>query len=149
MTLKAYYDNIKAKTGKTPGDFKALAEKKGLLKPGVKTGEIVTWLKEDYGLGRGHAMAIVLALKQATSPKTTADSRIDKLFGGSKTRWRKTYDGLFGKASKFGSDVTVAQVLKELPLPGSWGGWFCVSWSYTVHRSVMSTCQETKSTARW
>ncbi len=108
MTLKAYYDNIKAKTGKTPEDFKVLAEKKGLLKPGVKAGEIVAWLKEDYELGRGHAMAIVLVLKQVNSPKPTTNARIDKLFGGSKSQWRKTYDGLWGKIGKFGPDVTVS-----------------------------------------
>ncbi len=32
MTFQAYIDNIKAKTGKSPEDFKKLAEKKGLLK---------------------------------------------------------------------------------------------------------------------
>lgn len=41
MTYQAYLDNIQAKTGKTPEDFKALAAKKGFLNPGVKAGEIV------------------------------------------------------------------------------------------------------------
>ena len=68
MTLKAYLDNIEAKTGKTPQDFRVLAEKKGLLREGVKTGEIVAWLKEDFGLGQGHAMAIELILQSATQP---------------------------------------------------------------------------------
>jgi Domain of unknown function (DUF4287) len=63
MSFQAYIDNIKAKTGKTPEDFKILAETKGLLKPGVKAGEIVAWLKEDFGLGRGHAMAIYATFK--------------------------------------------------------------------------------------
>ncbi len=68
MSFQAYLDNIKAKTGKTPEDFKALAGQKGLLREGVKTGQIVAWLKEDFGLGRGHAMAIVLTLKSASPP---------------------------------------------------------------------------------
>ena len=58
MSFQAYIDNIKAKSGKTPDDFRKIAEKKGLLKPGVKAGEIVAWLKQDFGLGHGHAMAI-------------------------------------------------------------------------------------------
>ena len=58
MSFQAYIDNIKAKTGKTPEDFRRLAENKGLLKPGVKAMEIVNWLKRDNGLGHGHAMAI-------------------------------------------------------------------------------------------
>lgn len=63
MSFQAYIDNIKAKTGKTPADFKKLAEKKGLLKPSVKAGEIVKWLKEDFDLGHGHAMAIYATFK--------------------------------------------------------------------------------------
>jgi hypothetical protein len=68
MTFKAYIDNIRAKTGKGPEDFRRLAEQKGFLenrtvKKGVKAGQIVDWLKEDFELGRGHAMAIYALLK--------------------------------------------------------------------------------------
>ena len=63
MTFQAYIDNIQAKTGKTPDDFKSLAEVKGLLAPGTKAGAIVAWLAEDFDLGRGHAMAIYATLK--------------------------------------------------------------------------------------
>ncbi len=63
MSFQAYIDNIKAKTGKTPEDFKALAEEKGLLNPLAKAGKIVEWLKEDFGLGHCHAMAIYAVFK--------------------------------------------------------------------------------------
>ena len=63
MSFQAYLDNIKAKTGKTADDFKKLAEKKGLLKSTVKAGEIVDWLKKDFELGHGHAMAIYAVFK--------------------------------------------------------------------------------------
>ncbi|MGZ6545196.1 MAG: DUF4287 domain-containing protein [Actinomycetota bacterium] len=63
MTFQAYIDNIEAKTGKTPDDFRKLAEEKGLLKSDVKAGQIVEWLNEDFDLGRGHAMAIYALLK--------------------------------------------------------------------------------------
>lgn len=71
MSFQAYLDNIKAKTGKSPDDFKKLAEKKGFLakgklKPTVKAGEIVAWLKEDFELGHGHAMAIYALFKGKT-----------------------------------------------------------------------------------
>lgn len=46
MSFQAYLDNIKIKTGKSPDDFKKLAEEKGLLKPGIKAGEVVAWLKK-------------------------------------------------------------------------------------------------------
>jgi Domain of unknown function (DUF4287) len=63
MSFQAYIDNIRAKTGKTPEDFKKLAEKKGFLAPDVKAMQIVTWLKKDFGLGHGHAMAIYATIK--------------------------------------------------------------------------------------
>ena len=66
MSFQAYIDNIKAKTGKDPEEFKKLAKKEGLLQPGVKAGAIVTWLKRDFGLGHGHAMAIYATFKGRT-----------------------------------------------------------------------------------
>jgi len=107
MTLKDYLDNIKAQTGKTPDDFRVLAEKKGLLKEGVKTGQIVSWLKEDFGLGHGHAMAIVLMLKSATQPKTTKTENIAKHFSGGKAKWQEPYGKLLAKVNKFGPNVSV------------------------------------------
>ncbi len=108
MTLKAYLDNIQIQTGKTPQDFLVLAEKKGFLKDGVKTGQIVSWLKEDFGLGQGHAMAIVLTLRTATGPKEGKDEQIAKHFSGNKARWRKSYDELLTKVNKFGPDVSTS-----------------------------------------
>jgi len=63
MSFQAYIDNIKTKTGKTTADFKKIAEKKSLLKEGTKAGEIVAWLKKDFDLGHGHAMAIYATFK--------------------------------------------------------------------------------------
>ena len=58
MSFQAYLDNIEDKTGLTPRQFIELATAKG-FGPGTKSAEIVAWLGEDYGLGRGHAMALV------------------------------------------------------------------------------------------
>ena len=68
MSFQAYIDNIKANTGKTPADFKKLAEAKGFWQNGalvntVKATEITDWLKEEFGLGHGHAMAIYATFK--------------------------------------------------------------------------------------
>jgi hypothetical protein len=68
MSFQAYLDNIQAKTGKSPDDFRNLAEKKGFLNKGillasVKAGEVVAWLKDDYDLGHGHAMALYALFK--------------------------------------------------------------------------------------
>lgn len=71
MSFQAYIENIKAKTGKTPADFKTLAEQKGFmindkLNPETKATEITNWLKEDFELGHGHAMAIYATFKGKT-----------------------------------------------------------------------------------
>ncbi|WP_339697775.1 DUF4287 domain-containing protein [uncultured Roseivirga sp.] len=68
MSFQAYLDNIQTKTGKTPEDFKALAETKGFtengeIKKGVKATEITNWLKDDFDLGHGHAMAMLAYIK--------------------------------------------------------------------------------------
>lgn len=68
MSFQAYLTNIEAKTGKSPDNFKQLAIEKGFyadgtLVSGVKAGEIVAWLKADFDLGHGHAMAIYALLK--------------------------------------------------------------------------------------
>ena len=71
MSFQAYLDNIKAKTGKTAEDFKKLAEEKGFmvegkLNPSTKATEITNWLKEEFDLGHGHAMAIFASFKGKT-----------------------------------------------------------------------------------
>lgn len=69
MSFQAYLDNIQKKTGKSPGDFKKLAEDKGFLENGeltVKATQITNWLKEEFELGHGHAMAIYAYLKGKT-----------------------------------------------------------------------------------
>lgn len=62
MSFQAYLDNIERKTGRTPNDFIDLASKKGFDKD-TNAMEIVDWLKEDFELGRGHAMALVHVIK--------------------------------------------------------------------------------------
>jgi hypothetical protein len=63
MSFQAYLDNIEAKTGKTPNEFIALAKAKGFDDPATKAGTIIDWLKQDFDLGRGHAMALVHVIK--------------------------------------------------------------------------------------
>lgn len=103
MTYQAYLDTIKAKTGKTPADFRRLAAQKGL----TKYPELMSWLKSDFELGHGHANAIAHEIVNADAPKLTQEEAIAKLFAGKKEKWRKPYDTLAARLSKFGTDVTV------------------------------------------
>ena len=68
MSFEAYLTNIRIKTGKTAEDFKRLAEEKGFtqnghIAAGVKATQITDWLKEEFDLGHGHAMAVYALLK--------------------------------------------------------------------------------------
>lgn len=63
MSFQAYLDKAEQLTGKTPAELVAIAHAKGFDGSSIKAGEIVAWLKDDYGLGRGHAMALVHVIK--------------------------------------------------------------------------------------
>lgn len=66
MSFQAYLDDIQAKTGKSAEDFRQMAAAKGLMDPMAKASVFIDWLAADYGLGRGHAMAIVAYLRGKT-----------------------------------------------------------------------------------
>lgn len=57
MSFQAYLDTIEERTGLTPRQLLAIAHERGLDAPGVTAGAVVQWFADDYGLGRGHAMA--------------------------------------------------------------------------------------------
>ena len=63
MSFQAYLDNIKAKTGHSPEDFRKLAEEAGVYSPTMKAGELVSWLAREFDLGHGHSMAIWAVFK--------------------------------------------------------------------------------------
>ena len=64
MSFQAYLDTIEDKTGRTPRQLLDEAKDRGFDAPDVKAGTILEWLKEDYGLGRGHGMALVHVIKK-------------------------------------------------------------------------------------
>jgi hypothetical protein len=112
MSLQAYLDNVKAKTGKTPEDFRLLSAEKGL----VKNGEIVAWLKSEFGLGHGHANAIAHVIMEYGQQRVSADDAIAAHFTGNKAAWRTTYDALMAKIATFGTDNGVAPTKTYLSL---------------------------------
>lgn len=64
MAFQSYIANIEASTGCTIDEIVAAAKAEGLagsegLAPGVKAGQVLTWLKDRYSLGHGHGMAVV------------------------------------------------------------------------------------------
>ncbi len=92
MSFQAYLDNIEEKTGLTPRQFIELARAKG-FDASTKATPIVQWLAEDYGLGRGHAMALVhvitkgpaISAKHVGSDGTHADPSAELWLDGRAT----------------------------------------------------------------
>jgi hypothetical protein len=119
MSFQAYLDNIRARTGKGPDEFRALAAEKGLLAPGVKAGAVAAWLKADFGLGQGHAMAVYESWRRgADGARPSADARLDKLFSGGRAHWRAAFEDLLAEARGFGGagEVTSSAADKYVSL---------------------------------
>ncbi len=70
MSFQAYLDNIEIKTGRTPQQLIDEAHAQG-FGADTKAGEIVNWLAATYGLGRGHAMAVVHIIKHGATISST------------------------------------------------------------------------------
>jgi Domain of unknown function (DUF4287)/Domain of unknown function (DUF5655) len=107
MSFQAYLDTIKEKTGLTPDDFEPIAREKGFLEGDIPAGPIIAWLAADYGLGRGHAMALVGTFRERQNGKLSKEEAIDKFFAGKKNVWQLAYDELMATVMHFGHDVTV------------------------------------------
>ena len=115
MTFQAYLDTIRAKTGLGPDDFKILAEQKGLI--GAKAAPVMAWLKADYGLGQGHAMAIWATIKADGAPiRPGPEARLDALFSGAKAHWRPVLEEVLAEARAYGDDVGLAPTDSYLSL---------------------------------
>ncbi|MBN9736315.1 hypothetical protein Ae168Ps1_3658 [Pseudonocardia sp. Ae168_Ps1] len=67
--FQTYLDNAEAQTGITPRAFLDLAQERGLAT--AKAGEIIAWLKSDYGLGHGHAANLAQLITKG--PDAVAD----------------------------------------------------------------------------
>jgi hypothetical protein len=104
MSFQAYLDNIQARTGKSAGEIAAKVRGRGLSKPG----EIIAWLKDEYGLGRGHAMAIVSLVRSEGQLARSPDDRLGTYFTGARAKWRAAFDCLAEHARTFGPDVSVS-----------------------------------------
>lgn len=62
MSFQAYLDKAEEKTGLTPQQIVDRAHERGFTAD-TKSGEILAWLADELGLGRGHGMALVHVIK--------------------------------------------------------------------------------------
>ena len=93
MSFQAYLDAVEQKTGLTPRQPMNLARERG-FGPDTKATPILEWLAQDYGLGRGHGMAMVHVI--------TKGEQIDPKFVGTTGTHRDPKDQLWldGVATK-------------------------------------------------
>ena len=81
MSFQAYLDKVEEITGKRPNDFIAMATEKNL----TEHKDIIAWLKQEYGLGLGHARAIAyiiqhgpeFTVRQTTGPHRDASGTLN------------------------------------------------------------------------
>ncbi|HKY53691.1 MAG TPA: DUF4287 domain-containing protein [Anaerolineales bacterium] len=93
MSFQAYLDKVEQITGKAPKEFIAEAKKKNL----TQHKDIIAWLKNDYGLGLGHARAIAYVIqhgpeftvRQTTGPHRDASGTLN-LEGKKATKKKST-----------------------------------------------------------
>lgn len=67
MSFQAYLDAIENKTGRTPAELVEQARERGYADPAVKAGVVLEWLRTEYGLGRGHGMALVHVIRNGAT----------------------------------------------------------------------------------
>ena len=70
MSFQAYLDAVEEKTGLTPRRLVELAHDRG-FDASTKAGPILAWLADEYGLGRGHGMAMVHVITKGPRIATT------------------------------------------------------------------------------
>jgi hypothetical protein len=66
MSYQAYLDAVERKSGRTPAELLAEAAERGYT-PTTSAAEVVGWLKDEYDVGRGHAMALYGVLKNGAT----------------------------------------------------------------------------------
>lgn len=62
MSYQAYLDAVEKKTGRTPQQLLDEAAARGFGR-GTPAGEVIAWLRDDYDVNRGHAMALFGVMK--------------------------------------------------------------------------------------
>ncbi len=101
---ETFVHNIETNTGKTIPQWVKLARKGG-----SKHGEMVKYLKAEYGLSHGYANFIALRALEADSPAAGKDADpVSAQYAGKKADLRPIYDALSKAIKKLGNDIEFA-----------------------------------------
>lgn len=95
--------NFEASSGRSMDEWVALTASSGL----DKHGQIVAWLKSEYGIGHGNANLVALTfLRGSDAPE--GDALVDAIYSGPKAGLRPFHDRVIETARGFGPDVQLA-----------------------------------------
>src|SRR6476620_10378395 len=109
--LRTQLRNIETSTGRSIADWIALIKASGR----TRHGEIVAWLKSEYGLSHGTANRLAITALNPTSvadPSTASGAAqpdsVDSLYAGSRAALRPIHDRVMGVIEGFGAPFEVA-----------------------------------------
>ncbi len=95
--------NLKEKTGKTLGEWKALLCQQSFS----KHGEYMNFLKKEHGITHGFANFITLKFREADAGSSDADDLVSNQYRG-KEHLKPIFDLLCKAITRLGSDVETA-----------------------------------------
>jgi hypothetical protein len=95
--------NFEASSGRSMDGWLALVAASGR----TKHGEIVAWLKSEYGIGHGNANLVgLIYLRGPDAP--VGDDLVDAIYAGPKAALRPFHDQVIATVRGFGGDVELA-----------------------------------------
>ena len=95
--------NLEEKTGRKLDEWIQIVNSSGLQ----KHGEMVSMLKEKYGMGHGYANMVVHTAKQSHAGFSEEETLINEQYRG-KEAMRPWYDAIMKEVKNFGDDVEVS-----------------------------------------
>lgn len=101
--IKKMMDNLETSTGKNLNDWFYIIEKCGLQ----KHGEIVNYLKSEFGIGHGYANMLLHVKKMSAEGSPKDDDLISKQYEG-KENLKIWYDKIEKAINDLGSDVEIS-----------------------------------------
>jgi hypothetical protein len=102
---ESQWRNLEQQTGRSQAQWIALTQAKGL----AKHGEIVAWLKQEFGIGHGYANLVAIRAREAAAGGASAEQDlVAAQYAGAKAGLKPLYDTLISLVQGFGKDVEVA-----------------------------------------
>jgi predicted transport protein len=101
--VESQVKNLEEKTGKTIYEWKSIVNNSGL----EKHGELVSMLKEKYGIGHGYANMVVHKAKETGAGSSADDELVTEQYKG-KEALKDLYDLLIKEIQQFGNDVELS-----------------------------------------